>query len=676
MNKNCSTKLAATTAAAVTEPRPRFVLRPFFALLTALMLSLPFIAIAQPSQTYSNTSYDFKNYAAVDDGAVGTMFIPGAGAVPHYIQVDALGSLTLSKYYPSTDDQDARVVASELATGDRVVTMSVWDNSAHVNFLRILIIDAGGNIIVSKDITSTYMPGSSSILYDIYPMGSLVDGEDIYICGYVRPGYATDINPTDFTTTKEAFVLKIDRALTTISAGQTYNWQDVPLTSVNTNGDYDMALRMKMVQLAGATQLLVTGGANCFYPSTTPGIDNGVGGTMALLLDPTFLNPVSGLNNSFYLQGATPGSAVEYGMGIYDDGTNYFIMGNYANENSGGLYGFAPEPTGMWLQAIDPGTMKPAGLLSSPVVRDRALFAATSAWGLQMEPDKSTAGTLTIAGMQADVLNNCTYTPAPSFDNINPFMTNITTAFTSSGIGVTVNDWTTFLSVLGTGLFGTSNSYYALGGGTSSMAWAPGFMEQNPGYTTNYRLYAPVYDPDGVAVLNPKYIAADITRRIISCPNTDVSCTLGLTRSYTQITVPAQLYRIYSFNVTSLTTSLSDPDLYVVDEPMNELPCSSTQHRGLPAAAGTVKTLTQQAAVYPNPAADYVSVKLEGYGSTGNAMISLTDITGKNVGTLYSGRTGAIPAQLSLPQVTSGIYLVTIMIDGNSIQKQKLSIIH
>lgn len=67
-------------------------------------------------------------------------------------------------------------------------------------------------------------------------------------------------------------------------------------------------------------------------------------------------------------------------------------------------------------------------------------------------------------------------------------------------------------------------------------------------------------------------------------------------------------------------------------------------------------------AVYPNPASDYVKVRIDIPNLSGKATYDLHDITGKKVITKEFNVETSVPVELSLSDIRPGIYLLKVYV--------------
>ena len=74
--------------------------------------------------------------------------------------------------------------------------------------------------------------------------------------------------------------------------------------------------------------------------------------------------------------------------------------------------------------------------------------------------------------------------------------------------------------------------------------------------------------------------------------------------------------------------------------------------------------------VYPNPASSKTTIHLN-LESQASVVLSLLDVSGKVLSSKYYGSlNGSWNLDLNTSNYTSGVYFITVLIDGNKITKQ------
>lgn len=127
---------------------------------------------------------------------------------------------------------------------------------------------------------------------------------------------------------------------------------------------------------------------------------------------------------------------------------------------------------------------------------------------------------------------------------------------------------------------------------------------------------------------------------------------------------------VFTFNWTAPSTNIGDVTLYAAGN------CSNNNTTAVgdyiytmnqlisPDLTSGVNDLLQSShsfTLFPVPASEFVTLRLDNL-NTSEGSITLTDMSGKNIETLFSGtlNAGLFEKQLSLPSVKSGTYLITV----------------
>lgn len=79
--------------------------------------------------------------------------------------------------------------------------------------------------------------------------------------------------------------------------------------------------------------------------------------------------------------------------------------------------------------------------------------------------------------------------------------------------------------------------------------------------------------------------------------------------------------------------------------------------------------------LYPNPASEGITLRLPDYTANTRLTVSISDLTGKTVNTLYSGDKGNAPAAYSVKNIPAGIYVLCIIAGNEVAYKEKLVIV-
>lgn len=74
-------------------------------------------------------------------------------------------------------------------------------------------------------------------------------------------------------------------------------------------------------------------------------------------------------------------------------------------------------------------------------------------------------------------------------------------------------------------------------------------------------------------------------------------------------------------------------------------------------------------AIYPNPAKDFVKVKVDIPNIAGKATFDLYDITGRKVISKEMAIEHSVPVELSLSEIRSGIYLLKVTLEKDNLNR-------
>ncbi|RYD54808.1 MAG: T9SS type A sorting domain-containing protein [Sphingobacteriales bacterium] len=293
----------------------------------------------------------------------------------------------------------------------------------------------------------------------------------------------------------------------------------------------------------------------------------------------------------------------------------------------------------------------------------------------------------------------CSYgTYFPSQDNINPFvgkmnifMNNMPPVpyITMPQIDrVSYDHFVTYPSQQGTGISTMyTNAFRYKGGGLSNIGWNCEFALQDntngPG-SGDIFLSAPVMGASGN--LNLKFIHANTA---------DASLLDGSGKSICAYMDCALDYRTgpvwfpEGIECKLQSGSHSRPSIYTTSSPVTR------DDVGMPVVRGCIdpgfppfykpsgiqdntKDADMGAELYPNPAAGYVNLKLNGEVDGAMAVrVEMSNILGQGVHTLYSGNATGIATggqRLELPAVTPGVYMVRVFANGRLLHQQRLSV--
>lgn len=617
-------------------------------------------------RTHIFNQYDLKNYA-IDKIAplnfcalAGTIFDPAGGDDNslHLLVTDnfpgMVGNTIVSKQYdePGVDERSIGVHYINGDPNDIVIVASRWEYSGN-NETNIEIVRTNG----AGTLLPTFIVRDPNGDRDMHPMGTLVIGNDLYICGYLTDA-GTPV--PQYNTPKEVFVTKFDLSGNNVSG--TYTW-DYNYPSLQY--DYDMAVRMK--QLSNGN-IFVTGSSSAYYTGSTPppGWDPLSDGyycaTLALILDPN-LNLIADRPFSEFrpIYGGWPGPSItaagEYGNDVVEDPVTggYFVFGNTYVAN---YYDPNPDLQFFTVNYLNAQLAPPASLRNRYRGPD-----FDYAWGIDVVPGNS-QNAFVLSGVQTS-RNGLSNPPYPTtLDNINPFLAELVPVYSGGTISVGTNYWNTILSNEGTGVVSSfPNSYYTLGGFNSHIAWSPRRTTRGFDWTNDIFLSSPVWNPYGANKLNMKTIRTNQFGQV-ECPD-EGAMPGGVVLNAPQ-SIPGNM-SFFLAEESSHTVIESDfnPD-DIVD-------CASS---GIFRPTGITPLQAGAAAitVTPNPAHDAVRIQPEGtYAADAVFSVTLSDITGRQVAELYRG-TQAGMSSVALPALTPGLYLVKVTCGAVKLKSSLLSV--
>lgn len=664
----------------------------------ALLLPLACAALAPHKATAQSTFV--KTYRQVEDvKQYSVLAIEGedeylmAGTVKnrfiHFMRTDGSGNVLDSRWYDCvTEQRTIKIVA--LDAGRYAIVALRRDNAGAANArdrIRLLEIDKKGTVISDQLLEST-LPAGAANYVNIYPLNALYDQPNniLYLCGYVTKQPSTYPNYPQLTalSDKKAFVFRLDlTAMTAVSSTFDYVYTGVPtLPYPQPSSDFDMAMAMSLVPSSTTPNpsLYVTGSCNFVTPvPVSPATASYRSGTMNLQLNPATLAIVNGATQRSFADPAQSEGG-EYGMDIVRNtgtGGGYFVVGNTSNITSQAGTGFSGKPGYVVCTYIN-SSFNP---VVNPSLARLWLKDVRGATALQTIRGLNGGNNVVIAGMQSGAsVCPATTTPDPSLDNFNPFLQDFTPSWSGTSIGYTSAWWRTYLTRFGTGVASASNSYYQYGNGLSIFAWSPFLAYRraagNPLGDDNIVLTAPSRNPDYNS-LNTKLIRAEGAGKVPTCEEGYMTCNIG----YGSSSVKLSGFVSGSVNIsTPVTTAVYG--LAVVPHNEQILPLNPYEVWDCELSGGNLFRSVPQsngaslsAAVRPNPASDYVQIAFSGELQPEDRLtIQLTDISGRTIGTLYSGKAGAYSndAHLVLPQTAAGMYFIRISAGDRQLPLQKL----
>lgn len=654
----------------------------------------------------------------------GTIFDLGSAIgkhVPHFLNVSSTGNVNYSVYYNDPNYEEMRVVdivgdrngGYGAPQGDATYYITCLGRTTQNDRIVVLPVDYTGALKgPALTIFCSTTPGGTTSFNDknLYPLHSIYSdmNNSLYICGYMTTEFnganGTSMSGTgqpDYNSDKMGFVLKA-----------TFNGTDwvggTPTTAVSINSlilptqgveDYDIATRL-VEKSTG--DIFVTGSVNCMV-QTGGGTDEWHSATMNVVINNTLATSTA-IYEHFRLGSDITYTLDEYGVGLIEEGGNDYILGNYFFRY--GSDGFDPQPYHFHATWVDATTHK----IANPIFgyKTRAWFSGFDyAWAMQslqpnLNPLKlSGAGVVRFLVAGLEVNEWCgngggTY----SVDDVRTFLNDMELQCDGSAdIQVGFNKWTTYKTQTGTGVQGADpSSYYDLGSGLSNVAWTPTFAARE-GMEDIY-LSAPVISPgipsgtlqmknlrvDGMD-LNPTYLedpncsgsyaSHDMSGLngcgIYAAPyTTDKVHDLNSGRYYISGT---RADNINNFNVGTSQASITTGNYTIWENDCSAMTGGGPYYK--PTGVDDVVGRADDTQIFPNPASDIVRVALaKNIKDDAKVKVSLLNMTGQVVSVLYEGDAQAltITKELSVADVASGVYIVSISVDGQTAYTHKLNV--
>jgi hypothetical protein len=686
-----------------TSPR-RFI--PGFLLMSLMLL----LSAASRGQDRSYTLYfpadNMKNYSMAEvpgtRGYVtaGTQFLTGYNRV-HLMVYDGSGGISLSKVYEE-NGIDLRAVnvnigrstvtgnLSAYITCSARVPVSFWPNVQ--DRTRILEVDiSNGNLLAQWEIgTTPSTPNGAQPKYNhMYPRHSIYHGHRIYVCGfngYYKQSLGFPSSP-DYGTAKKIFFLALDLATGTVIT-PTHGWNfgyDVDPYNYLPSEDYDVAMRLTVVNVNGVDNIHITGSCNVGICDPTSGINTACdgasggafqysSGTLSILATPT-TSGVSINNNIRCLTRFTnydPDGTGEFGVGIMKNtsGAGYFIVSDYFEPDASSPFSLKSEYNGYAVTYVDNNF--------NPVTTGNRRDFVHDGYSVSEVIPGTRTGQMTLVGLIDEILPGCKGNP-PGTSNYNPFLTNIIPSYsTYLQMGEASPDyyWKSYNTKVGTGLASVANSFYysdVSGGSLSHKLWYTTPAARNADYPYDICLSAPLWQYNASGdLLNLKLIHTNVTGDLpgSECPVTDCAPEWGEANAI-KTCASGQTCS----NNANFTYDTHDAGASMLDyDVLNIYDCSSGFYR----MAGQEEKATQLFSfkMSPNPAGQFIDVSVDNVSGDEQAEISLTGMDGRLIKQLFSGKAATLGAtiRLDLPAIASGIYLIEMKVSGNTVAKQKLVI--
>lgn len=609
-------------------------------------------------RAHSYGGYDVKNYAMdVLEGSAntilaGTVFAPSGETSIHLMLSD--NSTVPGNTFVTTrlDDPgfDERAIDAHFWRGnidDLIIIASRRDVNGGPMMIEVLRADGIGQVV------------SGNIIFDkagenLHPLGTAMEGDQLYICGYTTLSGGPWI--PDYRTSKEIFIVQYDLSQERVVKSFRHDYP-----AVAPGNDYDMATRIKILSNGN---IFVTGSCNVDDPSVPlyDSLSKGYYcGTLSLTLD-AGLNIIYDKPVSAYLPVVGGGTNIiargEAGFDITEDpvGNGYFI---FSNTFVAEAHTPIPLMQPFHVTFVDNNMDVPAAMQNR--YRGPGFDVV---WGVNLVPGNIDATTILSGYQNSRPWPNSPFPTLPS--NINPFLAELKLEY-NGVIDVQALYFSTILSNEGTGdplLY--PNNFTDLGGYFSNLAWGPPNARRDLSYARGIYLSAPIWNPDGFSHLNMKMINAweDGT---VNCP-------------IDKLQAGGDVVNAWQCNGGVQTLDIADNARYYTEQdfsfdPDNIYECYDASGVFRPTGIASRDGIIASVTLSPNPAQDYIVATVEGLTGDAAVSITLTDITGKQLGILYDGKaTGLNENRIKLPQLPAGLYLVVIGNKDHSIATKKLEI--
>mgnify|MGYP003582934190 CR=1 FL=1 len=616
---------------------------------TGSLFSTTLLAQVPTSMTQIFDNYDLKHYATSqmtgqnECAMAGTVYdydgISGNEAA-HLLLFDPNGNTMQSTFIDAADfaERTIGVHYNDPNNITLVTSRTPIGGNISQSGVQIFTVDIGGNIVAENVINS------SATNEDLWPMGTAVDPNNntLYICGYAT----TTLNPGDlpeFSSDKVAFLMQYDIAGNRMVQMRYYDW--APMTPGN---DYDVAHRIKFLESGNIWMGGMCNSANTSSPAM-----------MNIMIDPSTLNSI--VDEPIEISPTSQFDAFT-SFDIWEDqatGQGY-VFGNYC-----ALGMFSPNmdvsPIFPNITSVDINTLIPAAGNNHAIIMNTDYeFGNNLVYGNQ--PDR-----VILSGFR--ISNPCgasqTYPTNP--DNINPFLTELELTTSGSGdISVVNHYWATIESAKGTGIYMLDpNSYTDLGGPMSNIVMGPvNTIRDNSGQTTNIILSAPVWN-NGPGRLNMKYLRTDD----MGNPDCEVSyCDMNMADEH----IGSAGHSVVNMDVAWEESVQGHLALNIM--PDGTFDCNSGFFKDSKTGLNGTK-MPVAFTVSPNPAQDYIHLELTGTTASADQLkVLIHDVTGKVNTVLYEGAQGSLQAQLALPQLAPGVYMVRVLHNGQQLKSAPLVI--
>lgn len=613
--------------------------------------------------------------------------------VAHFMNVSPNGTINSSAYFQDPKYADLRVVD---IVGD-------GNSSNAIYYITCLARpSSGGNdriLVIPVDINGTQTGNAYSIFPSsgtegLYPLHSIYHSNGyLYICGYwtdnntnLSNGSEPDFNGYNH---KDGFILKLNPSTGAVQNSSTARLINTTYqyTASNPTEDYDIAMRL--VEM-GNGHIFVTGSVNDVKYNVTTSAEMFHSAVMNVVFDQNLSTPAAADYDHFtYNTSNGPYFGNDYGVGLVEDGANSsnYIVANTFDRN-GSASGFDISGGHVNITWLD------ANLDHTNTGLTRLLFEGYDyAWGLQTLEACGSSGfangrRFLIPGMETNEWCGSSF----SFDDVRPFLWDVDVRLNggTGDIDFVNYNWTTYHTQTGTGSYSSAtNSYPNLDNSLSNMAWNPTFAAR---LSTSYDIMmsAPRWD-NANNDLNLKYIRADLCDLNSACYNSYTSetnadpCNQGLITKYqaeglghTNGSGNIVYTNFPTTSCSTTTTPVSGAGKMITGTYSGTSDfCTPSNNVYKPGktSINRVNTRGNSTSIFPNPTNNDIHVRLDkNISSDSKVVVQLFNIYGQNIADLYNGSADALnpDKKLQLPDVASGLYLVHITVNGQTLLQQKL----
>lgn len=632
--------------------------------------------------------------------AAGTIFPQPPSVIPnnvdisgwHFMRLDQNGNILASKIAWGINDQALKVVdiAAESSTEFRITMQgrSKTLGSEH-DYIYIKGVDLNGNALPTAKNPSVCIKSGNR---NMYPTHSYSVGGQLFICGYTGENSQYPNIPNIAYTSKFGFMMRVDVNVATVPYLVSY-WNS-PTTG---NGkDYDMPLRIVPSSYNSVFPLLVTGALN---DQNNP--NQGIGRS-AIFLAKYDINcnwidrkaiQVDEFQDGEGLPAGSYGVDIRGEIGAYDIGSgdvgDNVILYNWFSD-------YTPYER-KWgiIRVQNDFTAYP------PTVNAARLTESKKGWAnqfLELHTTNQGSGNHTyVVGQQTDVYNELCMQPMPpsaqpvSTANVDPFITmvdvgntywNFTSGYTNIPLGPMINQnlylssqRTTALHMdylMGTQAYGTTLEDVSRLYTFSSLEHHYNNPTQNNPPIAYPALIAPTGEALGMTSVYPwlrtKFLGLGFNYNEPNCANHIKDCP------------EHKVMDTYNPNISINKIVELDPPAAILssrEEISNAFPTTincTTGHYKSTTGIIALDADDNGLRIFPNPTTSDLTIQVDNILTGKDAIeFNLADMTGKVVYSNNKFEAGSAIFKISLPELAPGIYIGTVVLNGNK-QSRKITI--